>query len=299
MDLKYNKITFQAREMISLRKIIYIGILILISVFIMTLVLTLSSNGFNDYENIFRINKNLLVVIPIASASLAISSLILQQLSKNRLADNSILGLGNVNLLALMILIFMLDFDSDYSVNRYKNVYPFVFIIVSVLACLFIYLISFKRNQNISKKFIIVGIILNFTFISLTVSLNGFLPPGKSAAVKQFFNGFIDSASELSMYVAIIFFILATIWLFFIYEKFRVCATNYTLARSLGINASAINLQALLITGILSGVAYILVGNISFLGFLAGNMAYAIFKKSYNYTFPAACLIGIIIMGFT
>ncbi|MGL4647576.1 MAG: iron chelate uptake ABC transporter family permease subunit, partial [Mycoplasmoidaceae bacterium] len=46
-------------------------------------------------------------------------------------------------------------------------------------------------------------------------------------------------------------------------------------------------------------VAYILVGNISFLGFLAGNMAYAIFKKSYNYTFPAACLIGIIIMGFT
>ncbi len=297
--IKQNKLNFSDVKMLSFKNLIIISILFILFALIISFVVIVGPTGFNDIDTIFHINKNLLIIIPISSSSLAISSLILQQLSKNRLADNSILGIGNINLFVLMILIYAVDFDSDYAINNYQNIYPFIFIIISIVACLIIYLISYKKNKNISKKFIIVGVILNFTFISLSTSLDSFLPPGKSAALKQFLNGFIDTASDLALYVSISSFLVATIWLFFIYEKFKICSTNFLISKSLGVDPNKINLQALIITGILSGTAYILVGNVSFLGLIAGNAAYSLFKKNYNYTFPASCMIGSIILGFT
>ncbi|MGL5591174.1 MAG: iron ABC transporter permease [Mycoplasmoidaceae bacterium] len=296
--IKQNKIKFiSSNNPITKKKILIMFFLITTFMFIMALILSLGKNGFQDAEKIFIINKNLIFVIPIASASLSIASLLLQQLSKNKLADNSVLGLGNINLITLMALMFVVDFDSDYSVNNYMNIYPFLFIIFSMLSCFVIFLVSYKKNKNISKKFIIVGVIFNFTFLSVSSSLDIFLPAGKSASLQQFINGFIDSSHDLPIIVSFVGFLIGTIWLAFIFQKFKICTTSYSIAKSLGINANSINLQILLICGLLSGVAFTLVGNLTFLGLIAGNIASFLFKKNYAYSFPASCLIGSIIVG--
>lgn len=297
--IKQNKIKFETINSITKTKIFIMFLLIFFFIFIMTLIVTLGKNGFQDAEAIFMINKNLIIVIPIASASLSIASLLLQQLSKNRLADNSVLGFGSINLIILMALIFVVDYNSDYSVNNYLNIYPFLFIIFSMLACFLIFLVSYKKNKNISKKFIIVGIIFNFTFLSISSSMSVFMPSGKSGALKQFVNGFIDTSHDLPLFVSLAGFIIGTIWLAFIFQKFKICNTSYSIAKSLGINSNSISLQILLICGLLSGVAFTLVGNLTFLGLIAGNIASFIFKKNYSYSFPASCLIGSIIVGLS
>lgn len=296
--IKHNKIKFVGSNSITKTKVFIMFLLITSFILVMSLILTLGKNGFQDANKIFDINKNLIIVIPISSASLSIASLLLQQLSKNRLADNSVLGLGNINLIVLMSLIFIVDFNSDYSVNNYLNIYPFLFIIFSMLSCFLIFLFSYKKNKNISKKFIIVGIIFNFTFLSVSSSLDVFLPSGKSASLKQFINGFIDTSRDIPIFVSLAGFIVGTIWLAFIFQKFKICNTSYSIAKSLGINSNSINLQILLICGLLSGVAFTLVGNLTFLGLIAGNISSFIFKKNYSYSFPGSCLIGSIIVGF-
>ena len=109
-----------------------------------------------------------------------------------------------------MSLIFIVDFNSDYSINNYLNIYPFLFIIFSMLSCFLIFLFSYKKNKNISKRFIIVGIISTFTILSVSSSLDVFLPSGKSASLKQFLNDFIDTSRHFPLFVSLTGFIVGT-----------------------------------------------------------------------------------------
>ncbi len=284
---------------ISLKKWIIISTLSVITVLFLFFIVSLSSSGFNEISLLWRVNKNLLIIIPITGFSLGISSYLIQQMSSNRLADTSILGIGNINLIALMLLIIAVDFNSNYDVNNYKNIYPFLFIIVSMLTTVSIYLLSYNSKKNISRKFIISGLILNFAFIAISYSVNSLLSGGKAAAVKSFANGFLDNSEPLSMYVSLSFFVIALIWLMFIFEKFKICTSNNEIARQLGINTSNVYLQILLISGMLTGVSYILVGNVTFLGLIAGNVAFNIYKKDYKFSIPTSGIVATLILTLT
>lgn len=293
--MNYKKFQDDFRK-ITLKKWIIISVLTSVTILFLFFIVSLSSNGFSEIDLLWRVNKNLLIIIPIAGFSLGISSYLIQQMSNNRLADTSILGIGNVNLIALMLLILTVDFNSDYDVNNYKNIYPFLFVIVSMLTTVVIYLLSYNSKKNISRKFIISGLILNFAFIAISYSINSLLSGGKAAAVKSFANGFIDNSEPLSMYVAISFFFIALVWLMFIFEKFKICTSNNEIARQLGINTNNVYLQVLLISGMLTGVSYILVGNITFLGLIAGNVAFNIYKKDYKFSITASGVIATLVL---
>lgn len=284
---------------LSLRNWIIISSLASLAILSLFFVVTLSKTGFKDIEFIWSINKNLLIIIPLASCGFGISSFLIQQMSKNRLADTSILGLGNINLIALMIMVYNIDFGNDSSIALYQNLYPFIFIIVSVIGSILIYMLSYNRHSNISKKFIISGVVLNFAFIAISYSINNFLPSNKSTLIKDFSTGFIDTSESTSLYVALSVFIVATIWLACIYEKFKISTTNNQIAKQLGINTNKVYFQILIICGLYVGSCYSIVGNITFLGLFVANMATNIFKKRYAFAIPSTAIIGIIILSLT
>ncbi len=293
-----NKKTFhETQRKLNLKNWIILCFLISLSLLLLSFIVTLSSNGFKDANLLWRINYKLLFIIPIASFGLGVSSYLIQQMSNNRLGDTSILGIGNVNLIAMMLLILAVDFNSTYAVNNYKNIFPFLFIIVSMITSLLIYLLSYNKRKNISKKFIISGIVLNFTFIGISYAINTFLPSGKAAVVKSFSTGFLDSSEDLTILVAIISFTIAMVWLALVYEKFKIATINNEVARGLGINTNNIYLQILLISGMLTGISYILVGNVVFLGMLAGNIAFNLYKKKYNFSIISSGLSATIILS--
>lgn len=282
---------------ISLRNWIIFSSIVAIAFILLAFLVTLSKNGFKDFELMWKINRNLLITIPIAGFGFGISSFLIQQMSNNKLADTSVLGMGNVNLIALMILIYNIDFGNDNDIQVYKFVYPFMFTITSILVSLLIYFISYNKNTNISKKFIISGLVLNFAFIAISYSLNNFMPSNKSTTIKDFSVGFIDTASSISIYVAIAGFLVAMIWLGLIYEKFKIATTNNDLANQLGINTNRIYLQILVICGLLVGISYSLVGNIVFLGLFVGNMAFNLYKKKFGFAIPTSGFLAIIILA--
>lgn len=273
--------------------------IILLTLIALSMIVLIDKNGFENISSLWSINKKIIFIIAISSFGLGISSFLIQQSSNNKLADSSVLGIGNINLVVLMILIFILDFNSSYSISNYKYALPYAFTGFSILGSLAIYWLSSRKNIKFSKKFILIGIMFNYIFVAISYSVNSFLPSGKQAIVKQYTNGFYDSSEDFYIINAVIIFAIAIIWLMFILEKFKIVSVNRELAQELGINANSINCQAIVLTGIFMASSFILVGNVAFLGLIAGNMSSFVFKKNYKYAAPSSGYLAIIIVAIT
>lgn len=301
MKINFNyKKKFVNNPMFSVKKQFLIFLTIfLITFFCLFLVATVDKTGFLNIDTVWRNNKKLIFIILISSFSLGASSFLFQNLTRNKLADSSALGIGNINLVALMLIIFALDFNSSYSVSNYKYALPFVFIIFSIGLTLGIYFLSSKKYILSNKKLILTGILLNFVFIALASSFNSFLPSGKQSIIKQYTNGFYDTSEDYYIYVAFAFFAISIIWIFCIMNKFRIISSNSEIATELGINVKSVNFQALLIAGIMAGISFILVGNVAFLGLIGANAAMFVFKKNFKLGLPASGYISTIIVAIT
>lgn len=301
MKINFNyKKKFISRPIYSVKKQFLAFVLVfLFAFFCLFLVATVDKTGFSNIDTVWRNNKKLIFIILISSFSLGVSSFLFQNLTKNKLADSSALGVGNINLIALMLLIYILDYNSSYAISNYKYLLPFVFIIFSIGLSLSIYFLSSKKYMLSSKKLILTGILLNFVFIAISYSFNSFLPSGKQAIIKQYTNGFYDTSEDYYIYVAFAFFAISIIWIFFIMNKFRIISSNSEIAAELGINVKSINFQALLIAGMMAGISFILVGNVAFLGLIGANVSMFLFKKNFKFGLPSSGYISTIIVAIT
>lgn len=295
--LKANKKKFINKNMNNKFLIYFICLFIFATLSLLSL-LMFDNNGFS-LPFLLNINVWLMVTIPLSGFCLGVSSYLIQHSSGNKIADTSILGVGNVNALLLVLMILGLDFNSDDSINNYKTLLPYAFVFGSIGASLLIYFLSAKRNKQISKRFVITGILINFFFTAIAGTLSIYLTPGKSVIVNSFISGKIDQfINEDFLFCSIITLILC-IWLLLIINKFKIVSTNAEIAKELGINANFITFQIIIISGALTGIAYILVGNITFLGLVAGNIATTLFKKKMIYGIFGSWFSSIIIMSVT
>lgn len=281
----------------NINSVIITFVFLFMTLIFMLLIVTTNINGFNDAKLLWKINRKLLVIIPLGAFGIGISSFLLQQMSKNKLADTSILGIGNANLIFVMILIYNLDFGSERDIIIYKSTYPIMFLVISVFIALVIYILTSRSNKSISKKFIITGIILNFAFIAISYSLNNLMPSNKSVIIKDFSVGFIDNVDNYTLLFSSSIFLMAFVWLVFLYQKFNICCTNEYISKQLGINSKNIFLQILIICGMFVASSYIVMGNVTFLGMISANVAFSIFKKNKAYSLINAGMISTLIIS--
>lgn len=283
----------------SERKSFSLFFLIVILIAILSfLIMFVSDYGFDP--QISYINKEIIFVLIISGFCLGTSSFIVQTISKNKLADTSILGIGSVNLLVLVVMVISLNLGNQNSVNTFNFSLPFLFILFSALAAIVIFLLSKKNKFNISKKFILAGVLFNFVFSAFATSISSLMTSTKQQIINSFSSGKINQSNhEIYIPLALIVSFICVIWMFFILRKYKITTSNELVASQLGINVKNIYFQAMLISGILTGISFFMCGNISFLGLLVGNISYAIFKRNFKYTFICSGLIGFLVLGFT
>lgn len=301
---KYNSLLIKNKYFITNKKfllnIFWSVIIFVVSMLSLFLIVLIDNKGFN-FQLLFISYKYILIKIPIISFCLGVSSYLIQHSSGNKMADTSVLGLGNINSLSVILLVlFLLDNTNVDSQNIYNTLLPFVFIFGSVIASLFLYLLSSKKGHQISKKFILVGILINFFILGLSTAFSSFLTSGQSQLISRFVNGNLSPITGSPYFLicgimSIVFFI----WILLISNKFKIVSTNQIIAKELGINTNSITMQILIICGGLTGIAYALCGNLVFLGLVAGNVATSIFKKNIKFGVFSSCFISIIILSLT
>lgn len=294
---KYNTLSFEAKtNLLNTSKLIFIALL---SAFLSFLILFISDQGFDNVMSV--LNRWIIFVIWFSGLALGMSTYIVQTLSKNKLADTSILGIGSVNLLVLIVMVMSLSLSSQQSIDNFNYALPFCFVIFSAIAAYVIFYMSQKNKFKISKKFILAGVLLNFFFSAIASSISSLLSSTKNQIISSFSTGKIQQLSNNEFYVtfAAIAISICIVWMFFIIRKFQIVSTNPYIATQLGINVKSTYKQALLISGILTGVAFSLSGNIVFLGLLAGNISFHFFKGHIKHGFIASGFLGFLILGLT
>lgn len=229
--------------------------------------------------------------IIVAAIGLSLGGYIVQQVTQNRLADTSILGISTVNIV-LLVIVYVVGVGTTVAFGQAK---PWVLLALSVLTAVVIFILSYKKRTNVSSKFVLAGVIINFLFVGFgNTFMNASFANNPIFAVQPYMDGQLPlpSLTHYDFYSAVAMVCFATVWMLVISRRFFIANSNYLIAKSVGVNPSAVYFQAIMIAGIFTASAFILVGNITFLGIATGNIAFFLFKKK-----PISGLIGTILTG--
>lgn len=252
------------------------------------LLLTIDFNGYSQYSIYYW--KQILTIL-LGATSLGIATYLLQDLTKNQLADVSVLGIGNINLLVAIVLTINFNVSDLVQAKNFLDNNSWTFLIFSCLVVFILFLLSKQKNFVSSKKLIIIGIILNFCLIAIYYGTVNFVSANKKDYVEIYFNGSVMILSQNQYIVGYVILAICLIWLYIMKNKIFILNTNSITAKTLGINCNSIYFQILSIIGLLTGISFFSLGNVVLLGLLGACMGRFLFKRNYNYAFIGSGLI--------
>ncbi|GAA5414725.1 iron ABC transporter permease [Ureaplasma ceti] len=245
----------------------------------------------SSFSNGWLLQESKLPGIIVAAIGLSLGGYIVQQVTQNRLADTSILGISTVNIV-LLVIVYVAGAGTTMA---FQNAQPWVLMLVSICTGLLIFALSYKKRQNVSTKFVLAGIIINFLFVGFgNTFMNQTYANSPIFLLEPYMDGQLPlpSLTPYEFYSALAMVLFAFCWMVIVARRFFVSNSNYMIAKSLGVNPTSIYFQAIIIASIFTASAFILVGNITFLGIATGNIAFFLFKKK-----PISGLFGSVLAG--
>ncbi|WPL37698.1 iron chelate uptake ABC transporter family permease subunit [Malacoplasma iowae] len=287
-----NKITFTNKKRLK-NPLILIVLFVLVCLFAIMILFLDAEFGFTTLNLVFW--KQILAIVCGASC-LGIGTYLLQEMTNNKLADTSILGIGNINLIVSIFLVISFNVSNYEQSKNFLTTNSWIFTIFSFLTVLCLYLLSFSNKKFSSSKMMFIGIVLKFLLIGLYYGLITFVPSNKKDYIQEYLNGTISTPSDVQFLIGYILLFISICWIFIIKKKIFILYTDYVIAKTIGIKPNNLNFQVIFIIGILSGVAFFMLGNIFLLGLLGASCSYLIFKRNYNYSIFGSALICILFM---
>ena len=249
-----------------------------------------------DYENvqhyIFRdVQLPRVIGAILVGCYLAVGGSVMQSVTRNYLADPSIVGVNAGATLGLTLGFVIMRADSSY----FENV---AFSIAGALiSTLFIFFITPMLKGSDSKlKLLLVGsaISMLISSISSTISLK--------AKIEQELR--LWSGSGLTgvkwMGIAVLSIGLLGVIIAFVFAKeFTVLSMGDEMAIALGQRVNLVKTMGIIAVAVMSGVVVSVVGSIGFIGFMIPNISKMICGDDYRKTMPLAAMMGTVFFLYT
>ncbi|MBM7642406.1 FecCD family ABC transporter permease [Streptococcus loxodontisalivarius] len=242
---------------------------------------------------IFKIRLPRILAAILGGASLALSGMLLQTLTKNPLADSGILG---INTGAGLVIAIMVAFLDSSSVNII-SLMPFMAMLGGILTIMIVYLISRKKNHGISPtRLIITGVGVSTMLSGVMVSVISKLNDNKTDYIVSWLSGKItgDNWTVLAIFTPI----LIILWLltYTRSQSLNIMNLNEQTALALGLNLQKERLISLVLSTALASLSVVLVGNITFVGLVAGHVSRRLMGSDHRISLPASMLMGMILL---
>lgn len=243
---------------------------------------------------ILKIRLPRLIACLIGGASLALSGLLLQTLTRNPLADSGILGINTGAGLVVAIVVSFFDISKTGVLTSL----PFFAMIGGGLSILLVYLISLKPNHGVSPvRLIITGVGVSTLMSGVMISLTSKLNENKVTYVVNWLSGKVTGDNWKTL--ALIAPLMILFW-FLTYSRCRqlnIMALNEQTALALGLNLQKERLITLALSSILAGLSVVILGNITFVGLVAGHIAKKLLGSDHKVSIPAAILVGMMLVS--
>lgn len=228
----------------------------------------------------------------VAGSAIAISTVIFQTVTHNRILTPSIIGLDWLYLLVQTLLIFLLG-SKNYTLLGNQWLF-FISIAILVGFAVLLFRVMLKNGKSV-YFLLLVGIVLGALFQSLSTFMQVLIDPNEFLIVQdKMFASFNNVQVKLLWWsVGIIGVVMAGY--FPIIKYLDVLSLGRDQAVNLGIDYAKVVRTSLIVVAILTAVSTALIGPITFLGLLVANLTYEIFK-TYKHSI---LLIGSVLVSIS
>ena len=246
----------------------------------------------NSYQYALSLRVPKLIAIALTGSGIALSSVIFQTVTNNRILTPSVLGLDSLYNLFQTLIVFV--FGSLNIALAGSNINFLFSAALMIIFSLFLFKMMFKREGTNLFFLLMVGMVFGTLFSSLSSFMQMVMDSNEFLIVQnKMFASFNNVQSSLLM-ISIIIVSVAIGCICKDFKKLDVMSLGKEQAVNLGINYDYMVKKILIIVSILVSVSTALVGPITFLGILVTNLAYQLVKDyRHSVIVPTAILLSL------
>lgn len=269
-----------------------IGILILVSLILVTMFVFLGVNSDNWSYFLSRRGPRVLAIV-LTGASIAFSSLIFQTVTANRILTPSTLGLDSLYVFIQTAVIFLIGSSNPLAANKNLNFALTVVLMIAFSGILFKVLFS-KERGNI-MILLLIGMVFGTLFQSLSSFMQMMIDPNEFLHVQDRMFASFNNINTNILWISTILIAGIAVYASRFINILDVISLGREDAINLGVDYDWTVRRLLLIVSILVSISTALVGPITFLGLLVVNLAREFTRRyEHKYLMVTSSLLGII-----
>lgn len=224
-------------------------------------------------------------------AFLAISGAIMQGITRNPIAEPSIMGITQGATFTISI-----AFAMQKGIDS-VGLMIFAFIGASISGLL-VYFISSRSIKGVDPvKLVLAGTALGTLLISLATAIAMYF--NLSQQLSFWISGGLTTAKWPGVKMLLIVGIVGVTAAMIMSSKITILSLGEEIAIGLGQNTNAIRFISIVIVIILSGSAVAVAGNIAFVGLIVPQIVRSLVGPDYRYIIPCSLIIGAVLLVYS
>jgi iron complex transport system permease protein len=255
--------------------------------------MVLDAKGSWSFVLPFRGRK--LLALCLVAYSVAISTVLFQTVTNNRILTPSIMGFDALYVLLQTAIVFFLGVSALTSINNQMQFAVEITVMVVCSGLLFRWL--FLGEERSLTLLVLVGIVFGILFRSLSQFMQRMLDPNAFNVLQDSFFASFATVDTTLLAVAGGIVALVSLLAWRLGHTFDVLSLGRAHAINLGVNYKRAVVVILMLVSVLVAVSTALVGPITFFGLLVASLAHSLVGTSrHRYVLPAAALLAIIFL---
>ena len=239
------------------------------------------------FLSIFKIRLPEICVAVIVGSALSIAGLTFQNLLRNDLADPYILGLSGGSCFGVTLAILFMGVEGGTLFFRIFS--AFIFGLVSLLVIM-------KISGNSPERLLILGVIANIFFATLSRVLTLYLKPSEITTVNYFLLGFISPLTINEILFAFSTFSLLSIYLYFMGDEIDILSFSDEESQTIGVNVVKTRTISILLSSFISSLVVSISGMVGFIGLIVPHISRLFSLNKFKNLFFTSLFSGSTIM---
>ncbi|PHR23850.1 MAG: iron ABC transporter permease [Hoeflea sp.] len=269
-------------------------LLSLAAVALVMIVLFMTVNIRGDVLFAMELRGVRLLALLLVSVSVALSTLVFQTITANRILTPSIMGMDALYILLQTVLVFSLSGLGYAALDPEAKFSVEVVLMIGLALALFLPLL---RYSNALVLMLLGGIVLGVLFRSLSSLLARMIDPNDFAVVQNVSYANFNSVNADLLLPSVVLTLTALIICWRARHVLDVLLLGKPTAIGLGVNWRLFSVAMLVLVGALVAVSTALVGPVTFLGLLVVALGRKLADTSrHGQTILASCLVGVILL---
>lgn len=210
-----------------------------------------------------------ILIMILAGAALAIAGALIQNLTRNPLADPGLLGINSGAGLGVAVVYLLLP----VSAAVFSWAIPIAACLGGLACAMVIYWSSFKGGQTAGLKLVLTGVCLSTALSGLMVLLVSSAEREKVEFIVKWLSGSVWGA-EYAYFWTMLFSLIILVGLACAQSKaLDLFMLGEVTASNLGVNSGQLSRRVIFICGLMSAMAVAFAGGVSFIGLMAPHIA--------------------------